>query len=577
MKTRVVIKEKMAGHSKARGFSPIENGVKYKRTKEKLKEFEDKFTAAFHASPNLLAITQIDDGTIVEVNEGYTKMLGYSRAESLGKTTGGLAIWANPTDRVRFARHLKKYGEVTNFETTLRRKDGTLLTVSDSARTVVFQNKTHILSVATDITEFKRIQRELARLNRSLRMINEINQALVRVTDENRLLKKVCQIMVKAGGYRLAWVGFAERDKDKTVRPVAHAGFGEKYVMSARITWADTKRGQGPGGKAIRTRQPVVARDIANDPSMTPWRKDARKFGYQSIIALPLGNEGQVIGVIGIYAAETDAFNAQEIAILEEMSNDLAFGIATLRARKEIEKRVMDIDLLKTTFIRIVSHQLRTPLSVIRWSLESLLERKRGMVPPEQEILLRGMYEANSEVISRIEDLMVAMDIEEKRLTLNLETMDAAEIIQSACEEALIAGTLKQITHKITTPKTSLPSVRIDVAKIQNVISRMIDNAIAYTKDKGNIVVAYYAKNGNVRFEVSDTGIGIPSHDQPHVFERFYRGTNAATMRPNASGLGLFISKCYIDAHHGTIGFSSTEKKGSTFWFELPVAPKSKS
>jgi PAS domain S-box-containing protein len=138
------------------------------RVDEALRESEEKFAAAFHAAPNLIAITRIADGTIVDLNEGYSKLLGYTRAESIGKTTAELSIWANPADRATLTGRLEQFGEITDFETTLRRKDGTVLAVLDSARTIKLQGETCILSAIHDITELKQAEDELQKLNQEL-------------------------------------------------------------------------------------------------------------------------------------------------------------------------------------------------------------------------------------------------------------------------------------------------------------------------------------------------------------------------------------------------------------------------
>jgi PAS domain S-box-containing protein len=184
-------------------------------------------------------------------------------------------------------------------------------------------------------SERKRAEEERSRVNRALRMLSNTNQAVIHITDEATLLNEVCRIAVEVGGYRLAWVGFAEYDEAKTLRPAAHAGFDSEYIESAKVTWADNERGRGPGGTAIRTGQPCIVRNIPVDPSFAPWREEATRRGYKSIIALPLTIEGQAFGAIGIYSAEADAFDDREVEILKELADDLAFGINALRTRAE--------------------------------------------------------------------------------------------------------------------------------------------------------------------------------------------------------------------------------------------------
>ncbi len=307
-----------------------------KRIEQGLRETEERFAAAFHASPNLIVITRMADGKIVDANEGYTKLLGYSRDESIGKTTAGLSIWVNPADRATFIGTLEQSGEITNFETKLRRKDGTVVTVLDSARTIELQGETCILSAVHDITERKQAEDALCRLNRELRAVSTCNQTVMRAVDEQSLLNDICRIVCDKAGYRMAWVGYAENDEAKTVRPVAWAGFEDGYLTNAHITWAETERGHGPTGIAIRSSESVYIQDFITDPKVVPWREIATQRCYRSSIALPLKDEtGNAFGALTIYSAEPNAFTPDEQRLLEELAGDLAFGIVVLRTRTE--------------------------------------------------------------------------------------------------------------------------------------------------------------------------------------------------------------------------------------------------
>ncbi len=115
--------------------------------------------------------------------------------------------------------------------------------------------------------------RERRRLDRARRALSRCNQALLRAGDEPQLLKELCRVIVEVAGYRLCWVGYVELDEAKTVRPVAHAGYEDGYLETVRVTWADTERGRGPVGTAIRTREPAVFRDVTRDSDFAPWRR----------------------------------------------------------------------------------------------------------------------------------------------------------------------------------------------------------------------------------------------------------------------------------------------------------------
>jgi response regulator RpfG family c-di-GMP phosphodiesterase len=184
---------------------------------------------------------------------------------------------------------------------------------------------------------------ERKRLERALRALSECNQILVRSSDEAQLLMAMCRALVDVGGYRFAWVGFAEHDEAKTVTPVAVFGSDGDYVKDAHITWADTERGRGPTGTAIRSGVVQVNQDFAHNPNLAPWREVALRHGFASSIALPLTNDTGVFGALMIYSGEPDAFNHDEVALLTELAADLAYGITSLRARVERAQYVRTI------------------------------------------------------------------------------------------------------------------------------------------------------------------------------------------------------------------------------------------
>ncbi len=183
----------------------------------------------------------------------------------------------------------------------------------------------------SDIEDDTIIKNELHKLNRSLRVITECNQAMIRATDEIELMNNVCRIITDIGGYKLAWVGYAIDDKDKNVKPVAQAGYEEGYLDTLNISWDNVERGQGPTGTAIRTGLCTIARDIITDPNFTPWRTEALKRGYESSMVLPIKLEDKILGALNIYSPHKDAFNESEIALLKELADDLSYGITALR------------------------------------------------------------------------------------------------------------------------------------------------------------------------------------------------------------------------------------------------------
>ena len=181
-----------------------------------------------------------------------------------------------------------------------------------------------------------RSEEQLRKLNKAHRALSVSNETLVRAEDEGVLLEEICRAIVEDAGYRMCWVGRAEHDEQKSVRPIARAGYDEGYVDTAAVTWADTERGRSAVGTAIRMARSEVRPDIAVDPAFAPWRAEALKRGYASAIALPLRVHGRVSGALGIYAAEKDAFDADAVRLLTDLGNDLAYGIRALRTRASV-------------------------------------------------------------------------------------------------------------------------------------------------------------------------------------------------------------------------------------------------
>jgi PAS domain S-box-containing protein len=183
---------------------------------------------------------------------------------------------------------------------------------------------------------------------RAHKVLSACNHCLVRADDEDTFLSDICKIIVDVGGYRMAWVGYIDNAADtdqhhKTVRPVAQRGYEDGYLESIEIRWDFSEHGRGPTGTAIRTAAPAVVRNILTDDSFLPWRDEAERRGYGSVIGLPLQTESKTLGALTIYAVEADAFDREEVSLLSGLADDLAYGISVLRARHAHEEAVQSL------------------------------------------------------------------------------------------------------------------------------------------------------------------------------------------------------------------------------------------
>ena len=183
------------------------------------------------------------------------------------------------------------------------------------------------------------------KINLELTMLSDCIHAVVRATDEQSLIQEVCRIIVEVGGYEMSWVGFAEHDMDKSVKPVAWMGNNKGFLERVKISWDDCDHGRGPTGTAIRTGEPMVNENTYENPNITIWREELIKRGFNSSVALPLVYGEDVLGVLTIYAENTEAFDKSEIDRLMGLANDLAYGICALRTRIERIEAGKEIEL----------------------------------------------------------------------------------------------------------------------------------------------------------------------------------------------------------------------------------------
>ncbi len=306
------------------------------KKEEKLREHSDMLEHA----PVLVRNMQ-DEITVW--NSGMEKLYGYSRTEALGKIITDLlkTEFSKPLPEIFDELMLKNQWEG---ELIHHRKDGTIVEVLSlwTLHKDKENNPVAVIEVNNDITNRKRKEQELQKLNRVLNALGKSSQVMMHSKNEIQYINEVCKILVQDCGHSLVWIGYAGNDKDKTVFPIAHYGFNDGYIENLRISWGENDMGNGPTGTAIRTGKPVMCRNIYNDPCFEPWRDGAINNGYNSSIALPLVLEGKAIGALALYSRDIDSFSPDEVALLTRLADDLTFGINTIRL-KESENKALEL------------------------------------------------------------------------------------------------------------------------------------------------------------------------------------------------------------------------------------------
>jgi len=438
-----------------------------------------------------------------------------------------------------------------------------------------------------DITERRLAEEALHRLNRELRAISKCNQTLLRAVDEQTLLNDICRIICDEAGYCLAWVGYAEHDDARTVRPVAWAGLDSGYIANANITWADTERGQGPTGKAIRSGRIFYAQDFTTDPQMAPWRESALQHGYRSSIALPLKDEGaHTFGVVNIYSTEPNAITADEIRLLEELSGDLAFGIMVLRdrtARKqaEAEKAKLEEQYRQSQKMESVgrlaggvAHDLNNLLTPILGFGELLLDDFRSDDPHRESVqqIVRAAEKSR--------DLVRQLMAFGRKQVLEFKPLDLNTMVKEF--DKLLRHTLHEDIALQVVPGSSIPTVLGDIGQLEQVIMNLAVNAQDAMPAGGRLTIetsavdldaVYAAAHSGVTpgryvlLAISDTGSGMDPEIQEHIFEPFF------TTKEKGKGTGLGLATVYgiVKQHGGNIWVYSEPGKGTTFKIYLPA------
>lgn len=309
----------------------LEDLAEVRGAQRELAAAERRFRLIFDNARDGIILADIASQRFLMANAAFCTLLGYRPVEIPDLTVADIHP-AAALDYVQeqFARQVRGERSLAADVPVLRR-DGTVFPAEVNATPVTLEGQRYLLAIFRDVSERKAAESTLARAHRALRTLSRGNEVLVHARDEQGLLAEICRTAVEEGGYRLAWVGYADVGKGSPVRPVARAGRDDGYVDAVGASWSDSPRGRGPTGRAIRERRPVVVRDIAHDASYTPWREAALARGYGSSAAIPLRHDQSVLGVLCLYAVEPDAFDETELKLLTELADNLAYGIRALR------------------------------------------------------------------------------------------------------------------------------------------------------------------------------------------------------------------------------------------------------
>jgi signal transduction histidine kinase len=235
-------------------------------------------------------------------------------------------------------------------------------------------------------------------------------------------------------------------------------------------------------------------------------------------------------------------------------------------------RRLKELDRNRTEFVSVVAHQLRTPLSAIKWTVDLLINGSLGKITNDQRTFILKMKDTNERMIKFVGDLLSASRIESGIFSYIFTETDIIPIADVAFDELVPQAREKNINLTFKKPHDKLPLVSIDPDKIKAVLQNLLENAIKYTSEGGSVELSIYEEDKKIFFAVKDNGMGIPKEDSLRIFQRFFRAPNAVKEKSEGTGLGLYLVKEIIEKHGGNVWFESVENKGSTFYCAIPVS-----
>jgi len=348
----------------------------------------------------------------------------------------------------------------------------------------------------------------------------------------------------------------------------------EEEVFEA-LKATPVRLGQGATGRAATVRAPVEVPSLLEerDSTATRARPILARLGYRSVLAVPLLREERIIGALTVWRKEAGSFSPEVVNLLQTFATQSALAIQNARLFREIEDKGRQLEAAnrhKSEFLANVSHELRTPLNAIIGFSEVLQERLFGELNEKQAEYTDDILSSGRHLLSLINDILDLSKIEAGRMELEVTTFD----LSSAIENALLLVRERASRHGIKLDRAideRLGDFTGDERKVKQVLVNLLSNAVKFTPEGGRIKVEARLGDNAAMVSVADTGIGIAKEDQEVIFEEFRQvGSNYAQKR-EGTGLGLSLTRKFVEMHGGKIWVESELGKGATFTFTLPI------
>jgi signal transduction histidine kinase len=312
----------------------------------------------------------------------------------------------------------------------------------------------------------------------------------------------------------------------------------------------------------------VVRRDLTEKEY--PADEQLLALGLRSELVTPLLLGARTIGMLSLSRDRPDAFSADEVELVSLLGRLVATAVQNIRAYEAERRRVEELarlSQLRADFVSLVSHELRSPMAAVIGAARTLQDRWRMLTADQRESFLALIGDETSRLAELVADVLDTSRIEAGTFSYRFEEVDLGRVVDEAVEAAALA---QQEVPVVASVHEVLPAIRGDHARLRQVLGNLIENAVKYSPEGGEVRVAAASGNGAVRISVRDTGPGIPLDQQTRIFEKFGRADVEGGSKPG-TGLGLFIARSIAEAHGGSLDVSSGAEPGSTFTLRLPV------
>jgi signal transduction histidine kinase len=312
----------------------------------------------------------------------------------------------------------------------------------------------------------------------------------------------------------------------------------------------------------------VVRRDLEERDS--PADEKLLALGLRSELVTPLLLGARTIGMLSLSRDRPDAFSEDEVELISLLGRLVATAVQNIRAYEAERRRVEELarlSQLRADFVSLVSHELRSPMAAVIGAARTLQDRWRMLTAPQRESFLALIGDETTRLAELVGDVLDTSRIEAGTFSYRFEELDLIRVVDEAVEAAVLA---QQEVPVVASVHGALPEIRGDRARLRQVLGNLIENAVKYSPEGGEVRVSAAAANGAVRIAVRDDGPGIPRDQQGRIFEKFGRADVEGGSKPG-SGLGLFIARSIAEAHGGSLEVSSGAEPGSTFTLTLPI------